>query len=65
VYLISGIAGEHHVPKKYDWILYLANVLKVAGSHSVNPLIYGILDKRLLTFGNFAASRNRGHKETD
>jgi hypothetical protein len=50
VYLISGIAGEHHLLKKYVWILYLANVLRVAGSHSVNPLIYGILDKRLLTF---------------
>ena len=32
------------------WTEYLAEVLRVAGSHSVNPLIYGILDKNLLTF---------------
>jgi hypothetical protein len=50
VYLISRFVGEHHVQMKYVWINYLANVLRVAGSHSVNPLIYGILDKRLLTF---------------
>jgi hypothetical protein len=50
VFLILTIAEEHHLLKKYVWILYLASVLRVAGSHSVNPLIYGILDKRLLTF---------------
>ena len=51
VYLILFIAGEKNlVLMKYVWMSYLANVLRVAGSHSVNPLIYGILDKRLLTF---------------
>jgi hypothetical protein len=50
VHLILHIAEEDHLLMKYFWIKYLANVLKVAGSNSVNPLIYGILDKRLLTF---------------
>ena len=50
VHLILYIAEEDHLLMKYFWIKYLANVLKVAGSNSVNPLIYGILDKRLLTF---------------
>jgi hypothetical protein len=50
---------------KYVWIKYLANVLRVVGSHSVNPLIYGRLDKKLFHFGNFAARGNRDHKETD
>jgi hypothetical protein len=50
VCLILDIAEERHLLMKYVWIEYLAKVLRVAGSHSVNPLIYGILDKKLLTF---------------
>jgi hypothetical protein len=51
VYLILFIAGEKNlVLMKYVWMSYLANVLRVAGSHSVNPLIYGTLDKKLLPF---------------
>ena len=33
-----------------DWVGHLAFVLRVAGSHSVNPLIYGILDRKLFTW---------------
>ena len=47
---ILYIAGENHFLLKYVWIEYLASVLRVVGSHSVNPLIYGTLDKRLVTF---------------
>ena len=47
---ILYIAGENHFLLKYVWIGYLASVLRVAGSHSVNPLIYGRLDKKLLPF---------------
>ena len=48
---ISDIAGkENNVLMKNVWFFYLANVLRVAGPYSVNPLIYGILDKKLLTF---------------
>jgi hypothetical protein len=35
---------------KIIWFIYLAKVLRVAGSYSVNPLIYGRLDKKLLIF---------------
>ena len=47
---ILYIAGENHVLLKYVWIEYLARVLRVVCSHSVNPLIYGRLDKKLLPF---------------
>jgi hypothetical protein len=50
VWNILYIAGENHFLMKYVWIGYLADVLRVAGSHSVNPLIYGTLDKKLLPF---------------
>ena len=50
VYLISRITGEHRDLLNYVWIKYLAKVLRVADSHSVNPLIYARLDKKLLTF---------------
>jgi hypothetical protein len=63
---ILFIAGENHFLLKYVWIKYLANVLRVVGSHSVNPLIYGRLDKRLLPFWKLCRKKKqRNHKETD
>ena len=50
VYHILKIAEEYHLLMKYAWLFYLVRLVRVVGSHSVNPLIYGILDKRLLTF---------------
>ena len=50
VWYILYLAVENHFLLEYVWIAYLASVLRVAGSHSVNPLIYGTLDKRLVTF---------------
>jgi hypothetical protein len=51
VHLILKIAEEHHIIiKKYVWIEYLAYVVRVSGSHSVNPLVYGRLDKKLFPF---------------
>ena len=47
---ILVIAKEYHFLMKYVWLFYLANVLRVACSHSVNLLIYGRLDKKLLPF---------------
>jgi hypothetical protein len=65
VYLILYIAEESHLVN-HVWIVHLANVLRVAGSHSVNPLIYGTLDKRLLTFWKLCRKKKqRNHKETD
>ena len=65
VYLILYIAEESHLVN-HVWIVHLANVLRVAGSHSINPLIYGTLDKRLLTFWKLCRKKKqRNHKETD
>ena len=50
VWYILDIAEENHFLLENVWIAYLASVLIVVGLHSVNPLIYGILDERLLTF---------------
>jgi hypothetical protein len=52
VYFILRIAEaeEYRLLMKNTWLIVLANVLKVAGSHSVNPLTYGRLDKKLLPF---------------
>ena len=47
VWYILYIAGENHFLLEYVWIAYLASVLRVVGSHSVNPLIYGRLDKKI------------------
>jgi hypothetical protein len=50
VYRILYVAEEHRLLMENTWLIVLAKVLRVAGSHSVNPLIYGTLDKKLLTF---------------
>ena len=51
VHFILIIAKETRLYKTNSiWIYHLAKVLRVAGSYSVNPLIYGILDRNLLTF---------------
>ena len=50
VWLMCSIVGENHLLLKYVWIRYSAHLLRNAGLHSVNPLIYGILDKKLLKF---------------
>ena len=46
VSLMWGIAATYY-EMKFAWV---SRFLQIAGSHSVNPLIYGILDKKLLTF---------------
>ena len=50
VWLSWQIFGKHHLLQSYFWILYFADVFRVLGSHAVNPLIYGILDKKLVFF---------------
>jgi hypothetical protein len=47
VWYILEIAGKNYFLMENVWTEYLAEVLRVARSHSVNPLIYGILDKNL------------------
>ena len=56
------VAGESDLRMEYDWVYYLSYVLKIAGSHSVNPLVYGLMDKKLLTFWNFCRKKSRKHE---
>ena len=58
------VAGEYHLLMKYVWVDYLAGVLRVASSHSVNPLIYGILDKKLFTFWKYCRKEKQKTRET-
>ena len=44
------VLGENNLPMKLEYILYIALILGIGGSQSANPFIYGILDKKLLTF---------------
>ena len=52
------IADQYHFRIKYFWVRQFAYVLALAGSHSVNPLIYGILDKQLLPFWKCCCKKN-------
>ena len=63
VWMILRIEKEHSFLTKYSWIEYCANILRVAGSHSVNPLMYGILDKKLLKFWKGRGTRKRRSPE--
>ena len=59
IWLMWFIVGENHLLMKYVWVHHFAYVLKVAGSHSVNPLIYGMLDKKLLKFWKCLCKKER------
>jgi hypothetical protein len=59
VYYILRIAKENHFLMENVWMVFLGKVLIVVGVHSVNPLIYGILDKRLLTFWKFCRKKKQ------
>lgn len=50
VWLMWYIVGENYLQMRYVWVRYFAYVLRIVGSHAINPLIYGILDKKLLKF---------------
>ena len=50
MWLSWEIFGRHNLLQCYLWVKYFANVFRVFGSHAVNPLIYGILDKKLVFF---------------
>ena len=64
VWYMWFITGEHHLRMKYVWVGYFAHVLGVAGSHSLNPLIYGILDKQLLPFWKCCCKKKRKTQES-
>ena len=59
------IADEYGLRMEYFWIVYLANVLKFAGSNSINPLIYGILDKKLLQFWKICRKKKKKRRSQE
>ncbi len=60
VYQIWQITDEDSLmTTRYIWIFYLGNILRIVGSHSVNPLIYGILDKRLFQFWKLCRKKKK------
>ena len=59
IWLMWFIVGKNHLQMKYVWVHHFANVLKIAGSHSVNPLIYGIFDKNMLKFWKCFCKKER------
>lgn len=50
VLAIWFIVGPYHKVMDCSFVWNIVVVLGIAFSHSVNPIIYGILDKQLLTF---------------
>ena len=52
LYLIGFIWGivDNTFHSEHLMVTTTGNVLLIAGTHSANPLIYGILDKRMFTF---------------
>ena len=63
-WLMWLITDEYHLRMKYVWVRYFAHVLAVAGSHSINPVIYGILDKQLLAFWKCCCKKKRKTQES-
>jgi hypothetical protein len=49
VWFVSFIAEENRLMSESIWIYECGEILMIACSHSVNPLIYGTLDKNYVT----------------
>ena len=63
IWIMWIVVDGNHFHIKYEWVAYLSNVLKITGSHALNPLIYGILDKQLLTFWKCCCKKKRRMQE--
>ena len=50
VSLIWILAGTYSLYVKHLWVGYIGHILIAGGTVSANPLIYGILDKRMFKF---------------
>ena len=51
-----GIGESRNLVMKYNWVVNCTKMLRNVGTHSANPLIYGILDKKLRTFWKLCRS---------
>ena len=63
VYVMWLILGEYHLAMKFGWVVSIGNDLRIAGSHSANPFIYGILDKKMLTLWKCCCKKKRRTQE--
>ena len=63
VWFMLFIAGEDHLLMKHVWGTYFTHAVAVAGSHSINPLIYGILDKQLVAFWKCCCKKKQKTRE--
>ena len=63
VCFVWDIIGEYRLRIKFGWVAWIADVFKIAGSHSANPFIYGILDKKMLTFWKCCCKKKRRTQE--
>ena len=63
VWLMWYIIGEYRLLMKFGWVVWIANISRTAGSHSANPFIYGILDKKILIFWKCCCKKKRRTQE--
>ena len=63
VWFMWGIIGEYRLRMKFGWVHWIAAILRIAGSHSANPFIYGILDKKMLRFWKCCCKKKRRTQE--
>ena len=59
VWFIWDMLGACHLQMKFAWLGYAFRIVKIVSSHSVNPFIYGIVDKKLLTFWKGSCKKKR------
>ena len=61
----AGKQDKKHLEMEYSWIFYMSFILRIAGSCSINPLVYGILDKKLLAFWKVCLTSPNGNEKVD
>ena len=58
VWQIWYTANENFLSTEYSkWIRSYGVIMAAAGSQSINPLIYGVLDKKMFTFWKFCCKK--------
>ena len=62
---IWEITGKHRSSTICVWIAHFAAVVRLAGSHVINPLIYGIFDKRMLASFKICSKRKQKARGTN
>ena len=64
VILVWAIADEYSYLHNETWVLiFVGNFLLIAGTHSANPLIYGILDKTMFAFLKQSSKKRQTPRE--